>query len=65
VLAVIRAPLPQFNEDSIDIEPMNVLHHSKIDGSRSHLDKIYAPMIPSILDSAEPEEVQEGDLQYA
>jgi len=38
---------------------------SKIDGSGSHLDEIYAPTIPSILDSAELEEVQEGDPQHA
>jgi hypothetical protein len=38
VLAVIRAPSSQFNGDSVDIEPMNVPHHSKIDGSGSHLD---------------------------
>jgi hypothetical protein len=65
VLAGIRAPSSQFDGDGVDIEPMNVPHSSKIDGSGSHLDEIYAPMIPSILDSAEPEEVQEGDPQHA
>jgi len=65
VLAAIRAPSSQFDGDSVDIEPMNVPHRSKIDGSGSHFDEIYAPTIPSILDSAEPEEVQEGELQLA
>jgi hypothetical protein len=60
VLAAICAPSSQF-EDSVDIEPMNVPHRSSIDGSGSHLYEIYAPTIPSILDSAEPEEVQEGE----
>jgi hypothetical protein len=53
VLAAIRAPSSQFDGDSVDIEPMNVPHRSKIDHSGSHLDEIYAPTIPSILDSAE------------
>jgi len=53
--------------DSVDIEPMNVPHRSKINGSGSHLDEIYAPTVPSIsiLDSAEPEEVRERDPQHA
>jgi hypothetical protein len=65
VLAGIRAPSSQFNGDSVDIEPMNVPHRSKIDGSGSYLDEIYAPTISSILDSAKPEEVQERDSQHA
>jgi hypothetical protein len=38
VLAAIRAPSSQFDGDSVDIEPMNVPHCSKIDSSGSHLD---------------------------
>jgi len=63
VLAGIRAPSSQF--DSVDIEPMNDPHRSKINGSGSHLDEIYAPTMPSILDSAEPEEVEEREPQHA
>jgi hypothetical protein len=65
VLAAICAPSSQFDGDSVNIEPMNVPHCSKIDCSGSHLDEIYAPTIPSILYSAELEEVQERDLQHA
>ena len=65
VLAAIRAPSSQFDGDSVNIEPMNAPHRSKIDRSGSHLDETYAPTIPSILDSAEPEEVQERDPQHA
>jgi hypothetical protein len=65
VLAAICAPSSQFDGDSVNIEPMNVPHRSKIDRSGSHLDETYTPTIPSILDSAEPEEVQERDPQHA
>ena len=61
MLVVISAPSSQFDRDSVDIEPMNVPHCSKINGSRSHLDEIYASRIPSILDSAELEEVEEQE----
>jgi hypothetical protein len=46
VLAVISAPSSQLDGDSVNIEPMNVPHRSKINGSESHLDEIYAPTIP-------------------
>jgi len=65
VLAAIGAPSSQFDGDSVDIEPMNVPHSSKINGSGSHLDEIYVPRIPSIFDSAEPEEVEEREPRHA
>jgi hypothetical protein len=46
VLAAISAPQSQLDGDSVDIESMNVPHRSKINGSESHLDEIYALTIP-------------------
>ena len=33
VLAGIRGPSPPFDGDSVDIEPMNVPHHSRMDST--------------------------------
>ena len=51
--------------ESVDIEPMNVPHRSRIDSSGSHLDDIYAPMIPITIDVTEPEDVQESESRRA
>ena len=58
VLAAIRGPSPPFDGESVDIEPMNVPHRSRMDSTGAALDEIYAPTIPGSVDLAEPEEVQ-------
>jgi len=58
VLAGIRGPSPPFDGESVDIEPMNVPHRSRMDSTGTALDEIYAPTIPGSVDLAEPEEVQ-------
>jgi len=58
VLAGIRGPSPPFDGESVDIEPMNVPHRSRMDSTGTALDEIYAPTIPGSVDLAEPQEVQ-------
>jgi hypothetical protein len=58
VLAGIRGPSPPFDGESVDIEPMNVPHRSRMDSTGTVLDEIYASTIPGSVDLAEPEEVQ-------
>ena len=52
-------PLPILGGESVDIEPMNVPHRSKIDSLPvgSSLEEQYATTIPGSLDLMEPEEV--------
>jgi hypothetical protein len=59
VLAGVRGPSPPLDGESVDIEPMNVPHRSKIDNLGSPLEEQYPPTIPSSfnLDLMEPEEV--------
>ena len=57
VFAGIRGPSPPFDGESVDIEPMNVPHRSRMDSTGTALDEIYAPTIPGSVDLAEPEEV--------
>ena len=57
VLAGVRGPSPALDGESVDIEPMNVPHRSKIDSLGSPLEEQYAPTIPGSLDLIEPEEV--------
>ena len=57
VLAGIRGPSPPFDGESVDIEPMNVPHRSRMDSTRTVLDEIYAPTIPGSVDLPELEEV--------
>jgi len=57
VLAGIRGPSPPFDGESVDIEPMNVPHRSRMDSAGTALDEICAPTIPGSVDLAEPEEV--------
>jgi len=64
VLAGIRGPSPPFDGESVDIEPMNVLHRSRMDSAGTALDEIYAPTIPGSVDLAEPEEVQVLEPQH-
>ena len=61
VLAGIRGPSPPFDGDSVDIEPMNVPHRSRMDSTGTALDGIYAPTIPGSVDLAAPEEVQDPE----
>ena len=63
VLAGVRGPSPTFDGESVDIEPMNVPHRSRIDSSGSAMDEIYVPTIPSSLDVAEAGEIQEAESQ--
>jgi hypothetical protein len=60
VLAGIRGPSPSFDE-SVDIEPMNVPHRSRMDNSGAHMDEIYAPTIPGSVDLAEPEDAPDPE----
>ena len=64
VLAGVRGPSPLFDGESVDIEPMNVPHRSKIDSLGSPMEDMYAPTIPGSVDlpEPEPEEAQESDL---
>jgi hypothetical protein len=62
VLAAVRGTSP-FDVESVDIELMNVPHRSKIDGSGTPLDEIYAPTIPSSIDVSVQDEVQEPEPQ--
>ncbi|KAI9507647.1 hypothetical protein F5148DRAFT_1306912 [Russula earlei] len=55
VLAAVRGPSP-FDGESVDIEPMNIPHRSKIDNHGSPLEDTYAPTIPSSIDLVEPKE---------
>ena len=64
VLAGIRGPSPPFDGQSVDIEPMNVLHRSRMNSTRTALHEIYAPTIPGSVDLAEPEEVQVLEPQH-
>ena len=57
VLAGVRGPSPLLDGESVDIEPMNVPHRSKIDSLGSPLEEQYASTIPESLDLMEPEEV--------
>jgi len=57
VLAGNRGPSPPFDGESVDIEPMNVPHRSRMDSTGTALDEIYAPTIPGSVDLPEPEEV--------
>ena len=50
VLAGIRGPLFPFDGESVDIEPMNVPHHPRMDSIGTALDEIYAPAIPGSVD---------------
>jgi hypothetical protein len=59
VLAGVRGPSPHFDGESVDIEPMNVPHRSKIDSLGTPLEEFYAPTIPGSVDLTEPEEVHE------
>jgi len=61
VLAGVRGPSPPFDGESVDIEPMNVPHRSKIDSLGSPLEELYAPTIPESVDLTVREDVQEGD----
>ena len=63
VLAGIRGPSPPFDGESVDIEPMNVPHRSRMDSTGTVLDEIYAPTIPGSVDLAEPEGVQVAEPQ--
>jgi hypothetical protein len=58
VMAGVRDPSP-FDVESVDIEPMNVPHRSKIDGSGTPLDEIYAPTIPGSMDVSVQDEEPE------
>jgi len=58
VLAGIRGPSLPFDGESVDIEPRNVPHRSRMDSTGTALDEIYAPTIPGSVDLAEPEEIQ-------
>jgi hypothetical protein len=62
VPAGVRDPSPLLNTESIDIEPVNVPHHSKIDSLGSPLEEQYAPTIPESLDLMEPKEDLEVEL---
>ena len=62
VLAAVRGPSPTLDGESVDIEPMNVPHRSKIDSLGSPLEEQYAPTIPGSLDLMEPEEVPGVEL---
>jgi hypothetical protein len=59
VLARVRGPSPPFDGGCVDIEPLNVPHRSRIDGSGSPLNELYSPTIPSTIDVTESDEVQE------
>ena len=63
VLAGIRGPSPPFDGDSVDIEPMNVPHRSRMDSTGTVLEDIYVPTIPGSVDLAAPEEVQDPEPQ--
>jgi len=59
VLAGVRGPSPPLDGESVDIEPMNVPHRSKMDSLGSPIDEQYAPTIPGSsinLDLMEPAE---------
>jgi hypothetical protein len=62
VLAGVRGPSPLLDGESVDIEPMNVPHRSKIDNLGSPLEEQYAPTIPESLELMEPEEVPGVEL---
>jgi hypothetical protein len=62
VLAGVRGPSPALDGESVDIEPMNVPHRSKIDSLGSPIEEQYAPTIPGSLDLIEPEEVPGVEL---
>lgn len=62
VLAGVRGPSPALDGESVDIEPMNVPHRSKIDSLGSPLEEQYASTIPESLDLIEPEEVPGVEL---
>jgi len=64
VLAGIRGPSPPFGGESVDIEPMNVPHRSRMDSTGTALHEIYAPTIPGSVDLAEPAEVQVLEPQH-
>jgi hypothetical protein len=61
VLAGVRGPSPPFDGESVDIEPMNVPHRSKIDSLGSPLEELYAPTIPGSVDLTVREDAQEED----
>ena len=68
VLAAVRGPSPPFDGESVDIEPMNVPHRSKIDSLGSPLEEMYAPTIPGSVmtepePEPEPEDVHESEPQ--
>jgi hypothetical protein len=65
VLAAVRGASPPFDGESVDIEPMNVPHRSRIDSTGSNLDELYASTIPSTIDVTEQEDVQESELRRA
>ena len=58
ILTGICGPSPPFDGESVDNEPMDVPHRSRMDSTGTALDKIYAPMIPGSVNLAEPEGVQ-------
>jgi hypothetical protein len=58
VLSGVRGPSSLLDGESVDIEPMNVPHRSKIYNLRSPLEEQYAPTIPECLELMEPEEVR-------
>jgi hypothetical protein len=59
VLAAVRGPSPSYDGESVDIEPMNVPHRSKIDSLGSPMEELYAPTIPGSVDTTEPEPAHE------
>jgi hypothetical protein len=62
VLVGVCGPSPALDGETVDIEPMNILHCSKIDSWGSPLKEQYATMIPGSLDLIEPVEVPEVEL---
>jgi hypothetical protein len=65
VLAGVRGPSPLFDGESVDIEPMNIPHRSKIDSRGSPIDEIFVPTIPGSVDIVVPEEIQQVELTRA
>ena len=65
VLAGIHDPSPPFDGKSVNMEPMNVLHHLRMDSAGTALDEIYMPMIPGSVDLTELEEVQVLEPQHS
>ena len=62
VLAGIRGSSPALDGESVDIEPMNIPHHSKINSWGSPLEEQYATTIPESLDLIESVEVPGVEL---